>query len=430
MKTPTRSGHATVDAMEEISFQGNITPRSWYSHERLRTAAQKPNFVAITLLADIVYWYRPTIIQDETGQVRRCKRKFDYHRLYKNYSVWAKEFGMTKRQVQEAVSFLVKRGLIIREVRPFTFENGTAVGAVVFLEPVAAAIEEITSDVSHATSKSDPPVSSRHNERGVTSKSEEDDTPKRRPTQPNVRGVTLERDPYTKTSAGITSKIPTINNTSTRSLDDVDDVQASSREKAATPHTGQPTPMTPVDVLASLDEEQRNAAQALREVGVSLAVAVELATEVAAPAIFAQIDWLATHTAELEERGKPIRNPAAFLIRAIRDQWSKPASIQKREDAQAAAQKAKIEAAQIARHDEEMRRDEREQRQREDEDRCQLNARLEAMSESDKEALDQAIAARFPHGDLTSIFGKGVGEVAMQGMKRELLREGWTPPLR
>ena len=170
-----------MDAIQQINFEGNTIPQSWFQHPRLRTDSGRPNLNAIILLSDIIYWYRPTIKRDEpTGEITEIRCKFKYHRLYKNYALWAEQFGLTKRQVQDAISFLVERGIIIREVTPFTFDNRATVGTVVFLEPIVEMIREITFNVTPLTFKRDPPQpnggwgyvgtrgGSRFNGRGVT----------------------------------------------------------------------------------------------------------------------------------------------------------------------------------------------------------------------------------------------------------------------
>lgn len=62
------SGNSTVDAMGTLSISGNIVPQIWYKTITKETG--KPYLLAITLLADIVYWYRPTETRDEaSGQI-------------------------------------------------------------------------------------------------------------------------------------------------------------------------------------------------------------------------------------------------------------------------------------------------------------------------------------------------------------------------
>ena len=61
------TGNQIVDKMMQLGISGNIIPNSWY--KTIRYESGKPNLVAITLLSDIVYWYRPQEKRDElTGE--------------------------------------------------------------------------------------------------------------------------------------------------------------------------------------------------------------------------------------------------------------------------------------------------------------------------------------------------------------------------
>lgn len=70
------SGNLTVDAMGSIAISGNVIPEEWYKHI-LKPTTGKPYLLAITILADLVYWHRPTEVRDErTGEVIGWKRSF------------------------------------------------------------------------------------------------------------------------------------------------------------------------------------------------------------------------------------------------------------------------------------------------------------------------------------------------------------------
>ena len=69
------SGNPAVDLMGSIRITGNITDLEWYKH--IRKPSGKPNHLAVSILSDIVYWYRPTDVRDEnTGFVIAKKKKF------------------------------------------------------------------------------------------------------------------------------------------------------------------------------------------------------------------------------------------------------------------------------------------------------------------------------------------------------------------
>ncbi len=71
-----------VEKIGQLHIEGNITPHAWYQSPRLQNEKGKPNLVAITLLADIVCWYRPSVIRDEvSGLEIGRKQKFAADKL-------------------------------------------------------------------------------------------------------------------------------------------------------------------------------------------------------------------------------------------------------------------------------------------------------------------------------------------------------------
>lgn len=137
-----KSGNEIVDAIEQISLTGNVIPHLWFKH--LKHESGKPNLVAIILLADVIYWYRPTIIREEsTGEISKIKTKFKSDKLQKSYQSLADYFGFTKRQVKDSIKYLEDMMLITREFRTLTVE-GVAMNNVLFLEPIPENIKRIT----------------------------------------------------------------------------------------------------------------------------------------------------------------------------------------------------------------------------------------------------------------------------------------------
>ena len=53
------TGNRIVDEVGRINISGNIIPMVWF--QAIRYPNGKPNVNAIIILADIVYWYRPTL---------------------------------------------------------------------------------------------------------------------------------------------------------------------------------------------------------------------------------------------------------------------------------------------------------------------------------------------------------------------------------
>lgn len=114
----------TVEQVGQMNLTGNIIPANWF--KTLRFPNGKPHVNAILVLSDIVYWYRPIEIRDElTGQFRGFRKKFSKDKLQRSYSAIAELFGLSKRQVKEAMDFLEdEKRIIIREFRTVDTEAG------------------------------------------------------------------------------------------------------------------------------------------------------------------------------------------------------------------------------------------------------------------------------------------------------------------
>ena len=110
------TGNYAVDKLYGVDFTGDIVPTVWYS--RILTDAGKPDVIAISLLSEIMYWYRPAEIRDESsiGEVI-LKKKFKSDILQLNYEQIRSKFGFSKNQARDALSRLEKAGLIERECR-------------------------------------------------------------------------------------------------------------------------------------------------------------------------------------------------------------------------------------------------------------------------------------------------------------------------
>lgn len=135
----------TVQRIANIHFEGNIIPHTWYQSPALRLADGKANLVAVTLLGEICYWYRPTITHEEqSGRILSVSKKFAADKLHWDHEQRAGKFGLTKRQVQEAIAFLSKANLIDVEVRQkFLLPSGVTLYNQVFIEPIPDAIHAL-----------------------------------------------------------------------------------------------------------------------------------------------------------------------------------------------------------------------------------------------------------------------------------------------
>ncbi|HFF3738845.1 MULTISPECIES: DnaD domain-containing protein [Bacillus cereus group] len=188
----------------QINFRGNVIDHGWFKTLTLENG--KPNIVAITILGEIVYWYKPTEIRSEEFNQIQYKQKFKADMLQKNYQQLADSFGFTKRQVKEACDFLKERDLIKVEFRTI-FVNGTRCNNVMFVEPIPEMIQKISvmywGNCPPPTMKRNSPITS-ESKRVLHSKV----SPSYNETE---EALTLERKTNTEITTNITTEITTKN---------------------------------------------------------------------------------------------------------------------------------------------------------------------------------------------------------------------------
>lgn len=144
--TVTLTGNPHVDGIAQIHFEGNITPPSWCHHIRYTNKrGSYTDHLAILLLADIVYWYRPSEIRDESsGMTKTWKQKFQGDAFNRTYERYAVMMGCTMTQVVKSMHLLQDLGLIEIEARKITMPNGRVANNVTHFIPVVDAITKIT----------------------------------------------------------------------------------------------------------------------------------------------------------------------------------------------------------------------------------------------------------------------------------------------
>ncbi|UTE77489.1 DnaD domain-containing protein [Rossellomorea sp. KS-H15a] len=135
-----KSGCQVADQIGEMEIVGNIVPHLWYKN--ITFSSGKAHFVAITLLADIVYWYRPTMIRDDSGMIVGARTKFKGDMLQKSYQAFSDTYGFTKRQVKDAIDFLVEHHLLIREFRTIS-SSSLILNNVMYVQPVAGNVKRV-----------------------------------------------------------------------------------------------------------------------------------------------------------------------------------------------------------------------------------------------------------------------------------------------
>lgn len=136
------TGNEIVDENAKLNISGNIIPQVWY--RTIIRESGKPNLTAIIILADIVYWYKPTEIRDEgTGQVIGVRKKFKSDFLQRSYQQISEQFGISKKEATNAVVFLEKLGVVKRVFRTISM-NGIVVNNVLYLELIVDRLKELT----------------------------------------------------------------------------------------------------------------------------------------------------------------------------------------------------------------------------------------------------------------------------------------------
>lgn len=139
------TGVAACDQLNEFHIKGNIVSPIWFKtivKDKLQNP--KPHFLAINILSEIVYWYRPTEVLDKkSGQILRLKKKFNSNLLQRSYDELAATYGCSNDTVKEAVVFLEKLGVIYRELRDITI-GGKRCNNIMYLGLNVDRLKELT----------------------------------------------------------------------------------------------------------------------------------------------------------------------------------------------------------------------------------------------------------------------------------------------
>ncbi|MCQ2567620.1 MAG: DUF6017 domain-containing protein [Mogibacterium sp.] len=137
----TVSGNMIVDAMGEMKITGDIVPLSWYREITFRNG--RPDFGGAAILANLVYWYRPSVkVEENTGNVV-WKKKFRNDYVQMGYAQIEERFNLSRDQAKDALRRLEERGLIRRHFRTVD-AGGIRCNNVMFLEIIPKRISEIT----------------------------------------------------------------------------------------------------------------------------------------------------------------------------------------------------------------------------------------------------------------------------------------------
>lgn len=198
------TGNKTVDAIDAITFKGNVTPNLWY--KSILFDSGKADLVAITLLSEFVYWYRAIEERDEqTGHTVGKKKRFKGDLLQRSYPAMAEKFGITKRQAQDACKRLDDMNLITRVLKNLTVD-GMKVNNVLHIDLNPENIRRLTVG---------EPLIPKDDEANVTPITLERDTPHVETGEgprSDGGGHTLKRDTNTKSTTKSTTENKKKNN--------------------------------------------------------------------------------------------------------------------------------------------------------------------------------------------------------------------------
>jgi hypothetical protein len=143
MEIRQTTGNKIVDAVAKMQLTGNIVHEAWYHTVTKKNGKCCP--LAVLILADIVYWYRPAEHRDEETQAVTYYKKFhDNDYLQRSYAQIMSRYGISKKQAYEALVLLEELGVVKRHFRTITTSGGNKMGNVMFLELIPEVLMELT----------------------------------------------------------------------------------------------------------------------------------------------------------------------------------------------------------------------------------------------------------------------------------------------
>lgn len=119
------SGINAVDQMLNFDFSGSVVliHPAWF--DSIVDDNGRTDLLAINILADVVYWYRPVInIDEQTGQMLGYRKRFTGDMYKKSIGDYCKRFNAAKTTVHRAISLLEKLGVISRVMNTVKTKEG------------------------------------------------------------------------------------------------------------------------------------------------------------------------------------------------------------------------------------------------------------------------------------------------------------------
>jgi hypothetical protein len=105
----------------QYNFRGNIIPDEWYV--RFTNGRGSPDLPLISILSEIVYWYRPKEIRDSlTGEISYAP-KFPEDIWQTSYAHFERKFGFNREKIRKVLVKLETMGIITRIFRNVTLRG-------------------------------------------------------------------------------------------------------------------------------------------------------------------------------------------------------------------------------------------------------------------------------------------------------------------
>ena len=214
------TGNNIVDQVGKMNISGNVIPMVWF--QTIQYPNGTPHNNAIHILADIVYWYRPKEERDEeSGQLIGMRKKFKEDLLQRSYKQMAENYGLSKKQVTEAIKALEEMGLVKRHFRNIKIK-GQNVNNILFLELSPKRLYEVT----YPEKGTDSPMSPAMNI-GVSPEGERGVPESREGSHHKETGISLQVGTNTKnTNENIHRDYQSINQVGISKLDKMDEIDA------------------------------------------------------------------------------------------------------------------------------------------------------------------------------------------------------------
>lgn len=151
------SGSEIVDQIGQMNIVGNMIPAIW--NKTIVNDKGKTQYLAITILADIVYWYKPEEVRDErSGMVIGWRKKFRADLLQRSIKALMEEYDESERTIFRALGVLEDLKVIRRHRRTIQFKNGIIARNVLFIELVPEALYDLTYPKEEAIRKKTKPA--------------------------------------------------------------------------------------------------------------------------------------------------------------------------------------------------------------------------------------------------------------------------------